>query len=754
MLRFARRLFSTQITELVKKVARDNGFAITGGLVDPRVTGYLNFNESFEVMCNRGLFLKQVNDVIETRRAKFAAMGMSMNSLGHKNINHTMATIGASGSGKSASVGLLMDLSLALKDGRREAAADYIRKEVGERHGPSLIRNLENAVVVPITFNSRQEYLRGEARPAVSVLSRMAKAIYSGQDDRLKIKDLIWAIESAQIRVTTDHVYALLDDVFKPQESTCYLFCIDEFLLLNDEQVQLEVLSLMSELMDTRSSSFNLITSLDLSTIQARSTTSKRAVKLIQLTSAPDMVLRHDGLRRRLEDPKLGPLLIEATYCPKLIWSIKDLADSGSLVKTLQNTKVEIEGRSVRDFFIEYGKPREDIIEGFTKSVLIGKPLNAKESFGIVNVGNKPVNVTASTLQEHHIFVSVNVAVDYPRADIPPADLVVPISMADKLASVIQLHPAVQQLMPCAGFWALCMARVEPWVLSPLDIRGQGYELMEMLNEVCQRTRHGNQGRVFDCVPERSNVSRYESVFNTPENAPYGSMSVVVHSRYQVAVVDPDSIDSLIRAVGQDLRSSGSVGAFLEGKMCDQNGISSCLGGQFLYFKPNKYNRKTPSLMQLNQKQLEMFANGGVILMNSSHGKGYDYCLVEGGMLTFVECKFSKVRKGQAVHTNAPLSVGEVNKKRVACAEAFEHINRMLPKPIESWRLILKCFKNVPQKELRDGTIVIGPEGCLSAIPPSFTNRLEMSSSDSYIEVLEAHKARQEQYVKRVDDGQ
>ena len=52
------------------------------------------------------------------------------------------------------------------------------------------------------------------------------------------------------------------------------------------------------------------------------------------------------------------------------------------------------------------------------------------------------------------------------------------------MASVVQLHPAV---IPCAGFWALCIGWVEPWVLSPKDIRGQGYEFFEMLNDVCYK---------------------------------------------------------------------------------------------------------------------------------------------------------------------------------------------------------------------------------------------------------------------------
>ena len=286
MFRLSKRLLSSgnQLDKLLDAISATLGITLKPGLVDPRVTGYLGENQTFETIYNRGLLLRQVADVIESRRLEFQFRNMDLNGPGTKNENFTMATAGASGTGKTRSIGLLMDLSLALKDNRRPIAIHYIKDNIGEQRGDVFVNNFENTVVVPITFNCRVPYSPSEGSPAMSVYSRFLKSILSGDRDRVFLENVRAAIQESNVVIHPGLIYDVLDRAFAGPK-TNFLFCVDEFLSLQNATTQLDVLNFMNRLMDIRSSSFVFITSLDIATIQRGATASRRQVKVVELNS-------------------------------------------------------------------------------------------------------------------------------------------------------------------------------------------------------------------------------------------------------------------------------------------------------------------------------------------------------------------------------------------------------------------------------------------------------------------------------------
>ena len=718
-----------------------------GKPVDPFVARYLFPDEKRNTIFNRERFIKLVIHNIRERYAFLKASGIKPNERISREVAYLMGTFGASGSGKTYSVGHIMELVKNVHDPlRMDGAKKYLINCLeDEKGGLDAFDTLSEYVVIPLTFNNRQTFDENLEKDFTSII--LSRIISSLSHEKITHKDVYPLISSLLGPGSlAKHTYGLLDAIYcrKPVK---YIFVLDELMMIKNETLRTKVLSQLCTLMDERASTFVIATSLDVSVLLKANTPSKRIVRILPLDPVPSLILNLHEYRAMVEkSPSIAAILFDRMSNPR--WLIHNETNLINLSRRnlpfwelFQSTTPL--NSDFRDCLTQ------PTIENLSNILIRGNPIGLQTKVGEYETSGRIETLTASGCLYDNIFTKFNISaykegnnikedVDNSADESQLCAKFVPVSNVSTFYEILSQHQNVLNELHCAAYWAMCMTLVNPWIDRFGKVDGEGFEIFDAFNEVLQRMGAYHRFDYFACA-DPNNVTngtfQYNQIYKRlPKMDKFGSIFVNAHSSYCVAFMGEENhLSDIIAGMGTISIS--------ETPTIVSNGIQYLRDSHFAHFKLDKIDYNKSSLEQATKHQLDLFRRGGVLLFNILKGRGYDYAIADGNILTFYECKFSKAKDASA-HSKTILTTSDIMSKYEMCSSIFENVNRILEpeKKFSDFRLIFKAYRASDIESIQNikNIHILGPEECSATYPPTLRNRLEMALLSGPTEAFES----------------
>ena len=749
LLKIGRRLFSSgawpqnlflKFPELASKPGRP---------IDPFIAGYLLPDEKRNTIFNRERLIKLVIHNIRERYAFLKASGIEPKDRISREVAYLMGTFGASGSGKTYSIGHIMQVVKNVHDPlRMEETKKYLINCLeDEKGGLNAFDTLSEYVVIPLTFNNRQTFDQYLEKDYTSII--LSRIVSSLSDKKISHKKLYPVVSSL---VGTDSLaeqtYGLLDAIYRRQsEPFKYIFVLDELMMIKNETLRTNVLSQLCTLMDERASTFVIATSLDVSVLLKANTPSKRNVRILPLDPVPSLILNLHEYRAMVEkSPSIAAILFDRMSNPR--WLIENETKLINLSRrNLPFWELFQSTAPLNSNFRDCMTQRT--VENLSNILIRGNPIGLQTKVGEYETSGRVETLTASGCLYDNIFTKFNISaykegnnikedVDNSADESQLCAKFVPVSNVSTFYEILSQHQNVLNELHCAAYWAMCMTLINPWIDRFGNVNGEGFEIFDAFNELLQRMGAYHRFDYFACA-DPMNVTngtfQYNQIYKRlPKKDKFGSIIVNAHSSYCVAYMDEENhISDIIDGMGTISLS--------EAPTIVSNGIYHLRNSHFAHFKLDKIDYNKSSLEQATKYQLDLFRRGGVLLFNIPKGRGYDYVLADGNILTFYECKFSKAKDASA-HSKTTLTNSDITSKYEMCSSIFENVNRILGpnEKFSDFRLIFKAYRASDIENIQNtkNIHILGPEECSATYPPTLRNRLEMALLSGPTEAFES----------------
>ena len=634
---------------------------------------------TFKQVLGREMFLSHflprlvIKNFVMERRGPGAASGKAMNRF--------MALVGEPGCGKTTIIGMLMGMVRAIDDGGSREVEEFLFKKVPEEYLQLVIRYLRDYIVIPVTFNIRQAWSPEEECARISVVSRLLHSIFLARGDNVTT---LWAIQKSLngTRIDASDVVRILDGHFKGDAK--YIIAVDEFGHLRDAELKSQAVSFLGEIMDCRPGSFVILSSLESDIIRdSLSQSCMRFVDRLPLSPVPELLMVNDKIRSHLNtNPGDISMLLDASSNPRFL-----VEDGELLEETLESDYIEWLKRPVyhepliRQFF---NAGNTELIENFITMLLDSKVLSAD------TVVSSEMGVRVSELADRGLFTQQSVASNLNESKF---DYVAPIAPLPVIAGALTRHPLILDAKPTGALWALALTTIRPWPVN----EGERFELFMALLECVHRTSAANEGDYFQV----SDVDLSKDL--VPQPPPI----------VKLAFVKNDEVESLIKDMQR----------LLPGRTTQLQQVICKLKS------PDNIRSLNQSVFeQMSDEDLKEFSKGHMLLMNSNYGPGFDFAVMDGDCLVFVEVKYSK-RKDDKKH-GCSMTRQEIEAKRKLCEMTFEHVRKRCP-DYKDFCLALYSYRKVDFDLMMtfsrglEKINIVGPKQILAMIPMTFRSRFE-----------------------------
>ena len=754
----------------------------------PMSSSYLD-TDNLDQVVDRGPFLAGFAKVVLGRY--FLGYDDPEKRASLKEHNPLMAAFAPSGSGKTYSIGLLMELTRRLFSGGADSnyARQYLINELDEKWGSFLADYLTGYVVLPITFNLRQPFTLTDTNPKVMVLARILSCVINNiSGKKASVEECSRHINQIYPggAVGWDQVYEILDLLFQGKgRQVKYIFAVDELFKIEDVQLRLGVLSNLCHLMDCRQSSLVYSTSLEVGTFLDLSTLSNREACLLPLTRCPSLILQNEKLMDLIRCNRVFiSVLIDLCGEPKQIANeavVRDLSKNRNLCLGDILTNHYKVDQSLID------KMSNESLSEFVSLVMEGKPVEYKKVVGEILLQNgqiKPIKL--SDLFAYGMLVSLGVLTALNSSVGVVSDFVPETTVPIIIRAITKIDEGRAATRPTAAFWIVALCLVAPWVTDGArNINGEGFELFFAMNELLRRQTayYGNDNfayfasyedsQTFSCRPANMGqvhrrLSMHSGLHSLPvtlhPNPRFAFMDLPRNKKKSVDKVPIDSEVQKSKHKKNLIKKKPLVEVLIDNIDAALNNLryydANLLSTQFVKFRCNNPTMSQSStkgvLTLLADEDFQSFCRGGVLLMNLPSGPGYDFVIGDNEILTFYEVKYTKPQDAipmvsseasqDAVPTVSSQTIPkaehqgqlrEVTEKYEYCESEFKEVSERKGNVFTKWRLIFISYRDYAVRKRQENLFIVGPQEITKMFPPTLLSRLEFSKFGSEKELLE-----------------
>ena len=502
-----------------------------------------------------------------------------------------------------------------------------------------MISNLKNYIVVPISFNDAQEWDKSEGTLAeVSILARIGHTISRSSGKQFEWKDVLRDVANEDINPST--VVKFLKEQYG--QGIKFIFTVDEFMNIEDDKARRNALSFLGQMMDKVAGSVVLVTSLSMDVLRNDATKARQFLDKLHLTQLPELLLMSESIRKALQqNPELISSLLDLSSFPRLI--LDDFAEVEQLSKNDHISRLTdpvLHGALLAQYFsFNLVSNQAEFIENFGKLLFDSKSVSSKRQVGFVQSGDTSTPVTVSELVDLGILSSTLLTPKVCKYQIDSTvDRHLPLAPLPVIAYALRNHPVIKECKPVPAFWALCLATIPPWPVNT----GDQLELFMALTECFRLSSDVYNREYFACN---------DVEMETPIR--------------KLAFVDNPNAALILKNMGWLLKNKRML---LKSRICRLPAIESdnhCV------------------LDQIDNDALEEFAAGGMVLMNSERGPGFDFAIMDGDQLLMYKVKYTaeddhsfedikaKLEECRTIYNRIKERVDAINiaKERLNCTE-------------------------------------------------------------------------------------
>ena len=734
----ARSLLERLELEAEKKIMQASLLPIP----DPVSLGFLQ-SADLDHIVDRGPFLATFANVVLGRAIEGVDDPAKRGSCSKWN-NPLMGTFSPPGTGKTYSIGLLMELTRRLFAGGSEAliAREYLQNELGTKWGDQLADYLQDYVVIPITFNDQQPTDELGKESDALVLSRILHCLVNSLPGK---KLSVSQCESIVAKIRHDCyigwgiTLSILDLIF--QGKAKFIFAIDDIMSIEDTERRLSIISATMSLMDFCNSSLIYMTSSSAQVYSDWRTETRREIYILPMTRCPSLILRNENLMELIKGNRaFMPVLFDLCAVPKLLGSrecIEDLTRQkcwslGEMLKSRVD-KVDISLVSAMT---------EETVKNFIKNLFDKRHFGHEycENVGYLHLADGNVRrICFNDLIERGMLVSLGVMAFISPCRSMDSDFDPEALVPVLIRALLEVESGRAVAKPCAAFWALALCLVNPCT----DF---GCKLFFAVNELLRRTKAFHGKDYFSTPNEPKNEQDTGSrVYWWYLKSHKDEIPLAVHSRHYLAFTDASmDVDCLIRDLDTILSSDSNV--------------NSSFKHQFIRFKSGKpeadgtesQSDAMPTsaavenkgvLSELSDEDFKTFSYGGILLINTPNRSGYDFLIGDGPSITFykVDCSF----------TRSDVCNQDVEELYGQCKLEFETALKREENAFTDWRLVFFTFRNPPSVTLHHNLFFIGHKKIAKMFPQTFLKRLEFSKYDSEQAMFEHLKMEMKEVVQK-----
>ena len=504
---------------------------------DPVSLGFLQ-SADLDHIVDRGPFLARFARVALGRAIKGYDDRAKRGSIS-KWTNPLMGTFSPPGSGKTYSIGLLMELTRRLFAGGSEAvfARDYIRNELGRKWGDRLTDYLQAYVVIPITFDDQQPITELGKDSSALVLARILHCLVNSlPGKKLSISQCESIVHQIRqdsyidVGITLD-VLELIYQEHGPEKAK-FIFAIDDLMAIKDVNRRLTVISATMSLMDFCNSSLIYMTSSSAQVFSDWRTETRREVFILPMTRCPSLIYRNERLMEMIkENQAFLPILFDLCAVPELLASSEcieklSIQRDWSLGKMMKCCVNKVDGSLLSAM-------TEETIKIFVKNLFEKRFLGHSycQNVGELRLSDGNLRrISFNDLIESGLLVSLGV-----KAFISPCssrkseyepETLVPVL----IRALVQLDSGRAVSKHCAAFWVLVSCLVNPCTNT-------GFKLFFAVHELLRRTRAFYDEEYFANPNDTPSAPDMRRVYWHSKSCAY-EIPLIVHSRQYLAFVD------------------------------------------------------------------------------------------------------------------------------------------------------------------------------------------------------------------------
>ena len=248
-----------------------------------------------------------------------------------------MALRGKRGVGKTTSIGMFMDLLNSVNGGHAYEVEDYLKKEFMVDAYPKAISAIKGYTMLPVTFGQESKWADYEHSPNVSIVSRIIYSIQKSARFDPKLMSLQQKIYQHSVDHNPQMLLSFLDKQFG--EGIKYIFAVDDFDSVPEDNQRVQILKYLCDLMDCRPETYALITSTSTQDLLTAVHAVNASISDLTLTPVLDLLDKNDIIRDGIkQDPAHLHQMMEFCNSPglmiviaKLLPILQRLIDSGQI---------------------------------------------------------------------------------------------------------------------------------------------------------------------------------------------------------------------------------------------------------------------------------------------------------------------------------------------------------------------------------------------------------------------------------------
>ena len=277
----------------------------------------------------------------------------------------------------------------------------------------------------------------------------------------------------------------------------------------------------------------------------------------------------------------------------------------------------------------------------------------------------------------------------------------------------------------CAAFWALALCLVGPWVTDgSKKVKGRGAAIYFALNELLRRMCAFHGGDYY-AVQDNSNENACKEVKMSnvyrelKQSTEFSDLPLTVHSQYRFAHTHNSEVENLIKNL-EVLTSEEQL----------PNTTGFLKRNVKFEIEKTDVTRNAGVLSRLIVEDYQTFSNGGILLINTPSGSGYDFVIADGKCLTFYGVEYSRDTSDSYNQSC----------KYDACEAEFEEVKNRAGHAFSEWRLIVFSHNDKTAKSSRHNMFILGPEEINKMFAPMFMSHLVFSTCETEREMIESFK--------------